>query len=89
MVLVMPGHQADPVPSSLLQAAIHNTLRWYYGPCAVNEGNKCINIEGSGNRLPADVVVCLEYRRYLRFPHVTQQSYAPGIIFYTLNEGRP
>ena len=42
-------------------------LRSYYGSPAVEEGNKSIKISGSSNRLLADVVVCLQYRKYIRF----------------------
>lgn len=40
-------------------------LEAYYQPRMVDSsGNKCIRVLPSGNRLPVDVVPCVEYRRY-------------------------
>ena len=51
----------------------------YYGRHTVSEGNKCLKVAGSGNRLNADVVPCMTYRNYKK----TLTSYAAGITFRT------
>jgi hypothetical protein len=64
------------------------TLRTYFGSSAIIEGNKCIKIAGGNGRLPADVVPCLEYRKYQTFRSMQDQRYVPGIVFYTQRENR-
>ena len=51
----------------------------YYGARAVSEGNKCLKVTGSGNRLNADVVPCMTYRNY----NQDLTSHAAGITFRT------
>jgi hypothetical protein len=70
------------------------TLCAYFGAAAITEGNKCINIAPNGNRLPADVVVCVQYRNYKRIYQRmgyggVEEEYIPGILFYTRKERRP
>jgi len=64
------------------------SLRAYYGLGAVIEGNKCLKLSGNPGRLPADVVVCLQFRKYVRFLSYSDQQYVEGIRFFTLPEGR-
>jgi Nucleotidyltransferase domain len=49
----------------------------------VKVGNKAIKIPPSGNRRAADVLVAIEHRRYRRFGGRYDQSYVPGIAFWT------
>ena len=64
-------------------------LRNYFGYSAVDDtGNKSLKIVGNSNRLPADVVACMQYRRYKRYRSLNDQSYVEGMVFYTLKEGR-
>jgi hypothetical protein len=63
-------------------------LQDYFGKPAVTEGNKSIKIKASSGRLPADVIPCLEYRKYFSFQTLQSQKYVPGIVFYTLREQR-
>lgn len=63
-------------------------LRAYFGAQTVTEGNKSIKVLGGSGRLPADVIACLQYRKYLRFRSLQNQSYIVGIVFYTIPEGR-
>jgi len=63
-------------------------LRAYYGAPAISEGNKSLKVASGSGRLPADVVVCLQYRKYQSFRSINDQSYVEGIVFYTRRENR-
>lgn len=54
-----------------------------FGTSFVSQGNKSIKIWGNGSRLPADVVVCMEYRHYSSL-----YDYAEGMIFWALQDKR-
>lgn len=54
-----------------------------FGQQVVSQGNKSIKIKGEGQRLPADVVVCMGYRRY-----TSQYQYIEGIRFFALQDKR-
>ena len=56
-------------------------LRSHYGS-AVSVGNKAIKIAGNGNRRDADVVVAVQFRRYISFASLTNQSYIEGICLF-------
>lgn len=62
-------------------------LRSAFGS-AVTEGKKAIKIAATSGRLPADVVVCLQYRRYKSFRGLGSESYVPGIVLYSLPDRR-
>ena len=57
---------------------VKKALSDYFGSSLVTQGNKCITVAGSGNRLNADVVPCNEYRDYS-----SNYNYAKGITFWT------
>lgn len=63
-----------------------SALRAYYGYSVVDEGKKSLKVKGGNNRLPADVVVCLQYQKYdhsnLESPPVL------GMTFWVLPEVR-
>ncbi len=44
-----------------------NALVSYFGAGDVTEGNKCFKIKGNSSRSDADVLVCLEHRKYTSF----------------------
>lgn len=54
-----------------------------FGKEAVSSGNKSIKVRAQPPRLAADVVVCMEYRRYLNY-----SSYAEGMTFLALRDNR-
>lgn len=60
----------------------------YFGAQNVTEGNKSLKVKGGSGRLRADVIACLQYRKYLRFRSLQVQPYIEGIVFYTIREGR-
>lgn len=63
-----------------------NSLRNHYQSSTVSEGNKSLKIAGGSSRLEADVIVCLQYRKYESFRASDDQKYVEGIVFYTKNE---
>lgn len=54
-----------------------------FGKPFVSQGNKSIKVRGNGSRLPADVVVCMEHRRY-----TSLGEYAKGMTFWALQDKR-
>lgn len=63
-------------------------LRTYYGAATVSEGRKSLKVAASSGRLSADVVPCLQYRKYRRFRSTRDQDYVEGMTFYSLPDGR-
>lgn len=61
---------------------VEAVLRKKFGD-KVEPGKKAIKIKGEGNRRNADVIVAIEYRRYLKFNGIFDESYIEGICFYT------
>ena len=52
-----------------------------FGRALVGQGNKSIKLKGASRRLAADIVVCMEYRRY-----TSSGSYVQGIVFQALQD---
>ena len=52
-----------------------------FGRALVGQGNKSIKLKGASRRLAADIVVCMEYRRY-----TSHWSYVEGIAFQALQD---
>jgi hypothetical protein len=48
----------------------------------VDPGNKAIFIRGEGNRRDADVLACVQLRKYTRFKSWNDSSYVDGICFW-------
>jgi len=65
-----------------------DTLKSYYGPDVIREGNKSVKINKTSSRLPADVVVALQHNLYTSFPLVGEPKYIEGIVFYTRSGSR-
>jgi hypothetical protein len=72
------------------RADVLATLRAYFGSSKVDDtGNKALRVVGQpGSRLDADVLVCLQYRKYRYFRSPTDQDYVEGVRFFTMREGR-
>ncbi len=64
---------------------ILNSLKKHYGSDQVEEGNKSLKIKAGDGRLPADVVVCAQYRG---FATVNIDDYVKGMTFWTRLENR-
>lgn len=70
------------------RADVLNALRAYCGASKISEGNKSLKAGEESGRLPADIVVCLQYRKYQRFLSQSYEQFVEGIILYTLRENR-
>lgn len=71
------------------KADVARALKHRFGEANVDDtGNKCLKVAGSSSRSPADVLACLEHRKYTSFTGYTEaeQPYIPGIRFYTRRE---
>lgn len=69
---------------SEFEKSVLTALKEYFGDSSISKGNKCIKIDGSSNRLDADVLVCNQYRKYNNF--VGQSTiFTEGIHFKTLH----
>lgn len=51
-----------------------------FGDSAVKEGDRCIHVTGSPNRLPANVLVCFKYKLVIR--HGRDETERIGVAFY-------
>ena len=58
-----------------------SVLTNHYGS-AVTAGDKAIAIDASGSRRKADVIVCIQFRRYFKFRSSIDSAYAEGICFW-------
>lgn len=56
-----------------------SALQAHYGTQVIVEGNKCLKLVADGGRLPADVVVCVQYRKY-RSVHI--EDFVEGMTFW-------
>ena len=66
-----PAHDWNDFRRETLKA-----LRGGFGEAKVGQGNKSVKLKGASRRLAADIVVCMEYRKYTSY-----QSYTQGIVF--------
>jgi hypothetical protein len=62
---------------------VDTCLRAYYGANNVSLGNKVIKINPTTNRLPADVLVCSQYRLY--YGTFNANNHHKGVVFTTRN----
>jgi tRNA nucleotidyltransferase (CCA-adding enzyme) len=62
-----------------------NGLRNYYGSERVREGRKSLKVQTP--YLPADVVVCLQYRKYPDRPR-SEDNFVEGMTFWVPSENR-
>ncbi len=64
---------------------ILKALENYYGRNEIIKGNKTLKLKKGSGRLPADIVVCSQYRKYKT---VNDSDYIEGMCFWTKNENR-
>jgi hypothetical protein len=48
----------------------------------IKEGSKCVKVRSGVIRLPADVLISLDFRYYRRFPSLAGQRFDDGVQFY-------
>lgn len=68
--------------------AVLAALHRHFGDDSVRPGNKAIKVKRASNRLPADVVVCQQYRRFNYFHSRNNHSKVEGIKFVTRRDRR-
>lgn len=68
------------------RADVLRALKDYYDPDEVQEGRKSLRVETP--YLPADVVVCIQYRKYRHFHSLYDRDYVEGMTFYVPSEDR-
>lgn len=68
--------------------AVLAALRSHYSRSMVLEGNKSIKILRGAISLSADVVVAIQYRKYISFGGTADQDYLEGLTFYALRDCR-
>ena len=61
---------------------VRSALVSYFGDEKIREGNKCLKVTGNSQRSDADVLACLEHRKYINYTW-DQKRYIPGIEFRT------
>ena len=69
----------------IYRADVLKALTSYYGANQIVEGNKTLKVKAASNRLPADVIVCLQYRKY---NSLNRYDFLEGICFWTKKESR-
>ena len=67
------------------RADVLSALKDYYDSGMIAEGNKSIKVKSTGGCLPADVVVCTQYRKYRS---LNSRDYVEGMTFWTRNKNR-
>jgi hypothetical protein len=66
------------------RADVLNALQAYYGASKISEGNKSLKVGEESGRLPADIVVCLQYRKYQRFLNLSYEPMASISLLFKL-----
>lgn len=70
---------------SEFRADVIKALKNYYGQSLITEGNKSIKVAANSGRLPADVVICTQYRKY---KSLNKCDYVKGMCFWSRNDDR-
>lgn len=72
---------------SNFRADVLEALQLYFGWSKVdNSHNKSLKLNKTSGRIAADIVPCLQYRKYKNYWDAYNNSFTEGIIFYTLKE---
>jgi len=59
------------------------SLKNYYGTNQISDGKKSIKIKANTNRLAADVVPCIQFRKYKKFLGPHDEEFVEGITFWS------
>ncbi len=65
---------------------VYNALFAYFGQGNIQQGKKSIKLLGNDYRLNADIVPCLQYRKYQNFNLQNQNDFVEGIKFWTYDQ---
>ncbi len=63
---------------------VFDALCRYYGASSIEEGRKSLKLGGDNGRLPADVVICIQYRKY----SADLSKFIKGMTFWVPSESR-
>ena len=66
-----------------------DALKWIkelYGDSVDSSGKKAVKVIGNGNRRNADILICQQFRRYIDFNGIGQETFQPGIAFHSDNQ---
>jgi hypothetical protein len=79
------------VPAKYAWRAYRDTvlkvLQDYYSPLTIGEGNYCLKVPARSGALQADVLVCTQYRQYVRYTG-DDSDFFEGVTFWTRSEDR-
>lgn len=70
---------------SHFQSDVIRSLQLYFGAPSIQAGNKSIKVLAGSGRLAADVVACLQYRKYRFFRGIYDHDFVEGIGFHAQN----
>ena len=65
-----------------------NALTSFFGTNSVRLGNKSIKLTGNNLRLNADIIPCLQYRKYSSFNLSNHSDFVEGMKFWTVRENK-
>jgi len=70
---------------SVFKTDVMNALRNCYDESNIHEGNKAIKLTGNGNRVDADIIVCIQFRYFWEVKEHSDDRYTQGIAFQKLS----
>jgi len=66
---------------------VMRSLRLYYGTQFIRQGNKTVKVLGTGNRVSADVLICIQHKKYRSYRD-EDTDFVEGVAFKSLNNNR-
>lgn len=89
--LGLTRYQNDFVPADYgwiqFRRDVLKALRSYFNDQYVKEGSNSLKLSRTSSHLPADIVVCNQYRKYKRY-WVSPGEYIEGMVFWALPDKR-
>lgn len=72
---------------SNFRSDVLEALEFYFGRSNIDQNhNKSLKLKKTSGRIAADIIPCLQYRKYKNYQNAYNNSFVEGIIFYTLKE---
>jgi len=89
----MDSHKKDHIPAQYrwkdFRQDVLRALKDRFGVSQIDEGKKTLKLkQQKSGMLPADIVVCLEHRKYLNYSSQENNHFLKGITFYVPSEER-
>jgi len=86
------AHKKDLIPAQYrwtdFRQDVLRALKDRFGVSQIDEGKKTLKLKQQSGMLPADIVVCLEHRKYLDYLSQENNHFLKGITFYVPSEER-